>query len=205
MGAFRDMLIESVINVNKLKKGSSVLKIKGDAHMTKLRGVGKVAGSSTEFKKEFFKISKSEEEAILDILKKDLSKITEPIKTSFDDKETFKEIEPAFSTFVFSGFDGVTTGVTIKVERSDNSYYSWGFIEPSDKKEIASKILKVTKEWINDEIILSTQDGEMINVLNSMLKGKVHTQDHIDVLIKFSDKKEDILEYVYLTQSKSFK
>ena len=54
MGAFRDMLTESVINVNKLKKGSSVLKIKGDAHMTKLRGVGKVAGSSTEFKKRIF-------------------------------------------------------------------------------------------------------------------------------------------------------
>jgi len=178
MKTFKELFNESIINVNKLKSKEGTKK-ETEKGRTTIRGY--VKSSSFDTKTSYFNIAKSDAENILSKLKDLLSKKITSVETTFDDS-TWKDIGTIFN--VSTSPEKEYDYLIINMNREDNSYAKWGKFKTLDT--IIKDILEVVGKWSKEEIFLELE-GNDINILNSINKGKASVEDSFIIKLNFTD------------------
>lgn len=163
---FNEFIEESVINVDKLTKTNQKITIKGDAHQSRLRGVGKMAGSDSTYNLMGYKISKSDSEKLIALCIEKLNSKIDKIKYN----DTMIDIQ---FTGVFQDVFGVP-GINITI-RNKNFYSSLEVNKETFEKTV-DEVIDVVEKFIKEELVLR-KDGNLINVPAIILKQFKNTSD----------------------------
>jgi hypothetical protein len=190
MTTFRN-LIESIINVNKLKEPKSTLK----KHSTEggrgaYKGAYNKAGSYKS-NVEYYQIKKKDYEEVIQVLRSNLNKsLTKTIEMDFGDGNVTKDIwyDVNISSDEYYSF------VQVKLLRKDDPYFTLGLIDSKVANDIEKKVKSIVEKWLKKEVWLE-KDGQLLDVIYNFNKGKQGSNGEILLTINFNGASRNVNEF----------